>query len=151
MAQRLASRTISVTRLGDLGKFLGKFYKQKLYKCFLGYYEKWHFWKTAMNTFWATLRENWATLYSNNWSHWRPLQKRWAFTFGFGSYYKWLLLENVAWRWTGNVHWAKNNSYIKCVKICWNDNIMSKNILRVWAASKILFSSFFEYRWQLYF
>ena len=37
---------------------------------FLGYFEKPHFYvKTALATFKATFGKNWATFYSNIWSH----------------------------------------------------------------------------------
>ena len=44
---------------------------QKYLTTILGYCEKWHFlYYTHVDSFWATFKENWATFYSNIWSHW---------------------------------------------------------------------------------
>ena len=60
---QMMSAIDSVTRLGDFFKVLGNF---------LGYFEKPHSdVKTALASYWATFGEkNWATFYSNVWSHW---------------------------------------------------------------------------------
>ena len=72
---QMMSAIDSVTRLGDFFKVLGTKISSKEAQTignFLGYFEKPHSdVKTALASYWATFGEkNWATFYSNIWSHW---------------------------------------------------------------------------------
>ena len=64
----------SVTRLGDFWKFLATKILAKeaqMIGNFLGYLEKpYSYVKTALATFCTSFGKNWATFYSNIWSHW---------------------------------------------------------------------------------
>ena len=63
-----------VNRLGDFLKFLRTKFLAKVAQIFSNNF--WLFWKmelfmsTDLKTFWAFFVENWATFYSNIWSHW---------------------------------------------------------------------------------
>ena len=61
-------------------KFWGQILLQKLPKClmtFLGYCKKCHFLRrTAADTFWPIIGQNWPTFYSNIWSHWQSAAEK---------------------------------------------------------------------------